>query len=321
MINTNRQKLLEMMLQNQQQNINTPQSPFAAFLGSFAPAYGLSSMATEDEAQKKEKRRQLSDALVKLRGRPAEQNTFQDGTVVNWNAQKPDDTAIMALIGDEDVGDEAAALMKYKQDEDQFKAGLQEKQKDRDLRLRLARELASSRQEKSDRPPPLSGQAQKELLNISKKYGGDTVLEDALGRMEVESNKEGAEKPYSGLGADAASVAAKIPLLSEFVDPERLETTENLNKLADTLSLQYLESFGGSDTEREQKIARELSALGNMSPAQRRAAINTARKSLLARKTALQRQRDMILTDPSYRGGNPNMIIQDPQLSLGVLDE
>lgn len=301
-MNATRQQLLQSMLQNQQRNVNTPQPGLAAFLGSFAPAAGLSSMAAQEDEGKAAGRKALQDALM-----------------------SGDRTALRNLMGNEYIGDQAGKLAAIDLDEKQFEKTMEfqreQKEADRSLRMQLARELAAARQAKADEPKPISPQAQRELIDISKKYSGDTVLEDALGRMEVAAGKQGSEKAYSGFGADVASVAAKVPVLSEFVDPKRLETTENLNKLADTLSLQYLESFGGSDTEREQMIARELSALGNMSPAQRKAAINTARQSLKARKEALQKRRDMIMTDPAYRGGNPTMLIQDPQLSLGVLDE
>lgn len=305
-MNEARLALLKSMMQQQQGNVNVPQSPFAALLGGFLPTYGISKMANEDEAQKKAAREKLAQSL-----------------------SSGDEQGLLALTSDEDVGDQAANLAKYQQDKTQFGQKMEfeksEKQKDRDLRMSLARELAAAKGAKAAEPKPLSNVAQKQLLDINKKYGGETVLGDAFDRMETAMGEKDASgnvvEPYSGYTAPVASIAAKIPFAKEFVDKDRIGKTESMDKLADTLSLQYLESFGGSDTEREQKIARELSALPTQSKEQRDATLKVARESLAARKGALARQRQMILTDPSYRGGNNAMIIQEPSLSLGVLDE
>lgn len=305
-VNQSRYDLLQNILQNQQKNVYVPQSPFAALAGSFAPAFGMSKMSYDDDVQKKAAREKLAQSLA-----------------------SGDEQGLLALTSDEDVGDQAANLAKYQQDKAQFGQKMEfeksEKQKDRDLRMSLARELAAAKSAKAAEPKPLSNVAQKQLLDISKKYGSETVLENAFNRMETAMGTPDANgkvvEPYSGVSAPVASLGAKIPFVKEYFDKDRVGKTEELSKIADTLSLQYLESFGGSDTEKEQKIARELSALPTQSKEQREATLKVARESLAARKGGLERQRELILTDPAYRGGNNAMIIQEPSLSLGILDE
>jgi hypothetical protein len=175
----------------------------------------------------------------------------------------------------------------------------------------------------------LSATEQKEVFDIQEKSdatgGAISALQRAkeiLGRGGEGYNEavDGAQ-PYTGMGADARTAAARIPIIGGLIaDKERAAATTEAKNLVTEQALGSMKAiFGGNPTEGERNILLQLQALPTYTPAEQNVIIDNAIKAAERRQSNFTQRLNQIGTGQYFTQQNldnpyatPNPAINTP---------
>lgn len=161
------------------------------------------------------------------------------------------------------------------------------------------------------RAGPMTATAQKELIETEEGIQGGQAALSLFAQARQLNNKA---MGFSGAG----SLASAGSLLPEFLRPETIEATQNLDNILQTAALPQLKAiFGGMPTEGERKILLDVQGSSSKPPKVRKEIFDRAEKAIQAR-LKFGTEKAKRLREGTYFSGEGLPSIQQPGASGGA---